>query len=159
MYCISTTTLRYSRKMTTSAGTLLRLILNTEARRFQLILVIVFNDRTYPNFNQLFEQLSASKGNRLKWASAYTTPRLNSNTNGHSINSLFAQRSNIFKPQFGLFSIWTSSSSISCVKPSSKATNSRQMLPFGNFLRENQFSDFSVSTTSCQWARLSGRQA
>ena len=60
---------------------------------------IVFNDRTYPNFNQLLEQLGVERQpTEMSFSVHNTTTQFE--YNGHSINSLFAQRSNIFKPQF-----------------------------------------------------------
>jgi uncharacterized protein len=60
---------------------------------------IVFNDRTYPNFNQLLDEL------KVPWqASQMSFSVRNEMTgleyNGTTINSLFAQRSNFFKPSF-----------------------------------------------------------
>ncbi len=58
---------------------------------------IVFNDRTYPNFIKLLDELGVSaeatemsfsvSGNGLEY-------------NGHNLNTLFAQRRNLFRPSF-----------------------------------------------------------
>jgi uncharacterized protein len=60
---------------------------------------IVFNDRTYPNFNQLLDEL------RVPWQNSHMSFSVrNEDTgleyNGTTINSLFAQRRNFLKPSF-----------------------------------------------------------
>lgn len=60
---------------------------------------IVFNDRTYPNFLQLLETLN------VVWQPSHMSfsvrdERTGLEYNGTSLNSLFAQRSNLFKPSF-----------------------------------------------------------
>ncbi len=60
---------------------------------------IVFNDRTYPNFLQLLETLN------VEWQPSHMSfsvrdERSGLEYNGTSLNSLFAQRSNLFKPSF-----------------------------------------------------------
>lgn len=101
---------------------------------------IVFNDRTYPNFNQLLEQLGVEKQpTEMSFSVHNTTTQFE--YNGHSINSLFAQRSNIFKPQF-----WSLISDILKFNKLCKAQfESNVFTPdvtLGSFLRDNQFSDF-----------------
>jgi uncharacterized protein len=60
---------------------------------------IVFNDRTYPNFNQLLDEL------KVPWQASHMSFSVRNEStgleyNGTTINSLFAQRSNFFKPSF-----------------------------------------------------------
>lgn len=60
---------------------------------------IVFNDRTYPNFLQLLETLN------VEWQPSHMSfsvrdERNGLEYNGTTLNSLFAQRSNLFKPSF-----------------------------------------------------------
>jgi uncharacterized protein len=60
---------------------------------------IVFNDRTYPNFNQLLDEL------KVPWQASHMSFSVRNEAtsleyNGTTINSLFAQRSNFFKPSF-----------------------------------------------------------
>ena len=60
---------------------------------------IVFNDRTYPQFNALIDEL------KVPWQPSHMSFSVRNEAtgleyNGTTINSLFAQRSNFFKPQF-----------------------------------------------------------
>ncbi|MBC7756574.1 MAG: FAD-dependent oxidoreductase [Bdellovibrio sp.] len=60
---------------------------------------IVFNDRTYPNFNQLLDDL------KVPWQPSHMSFSVRNEAtgleyNGTTINSLFAQRRNFLKPSF-----------------------------------------------------------
>lgn len=60
---------------------------------------IVFNDRTYPNFIKLLEDLgAASQPSDMSFSVRCEKTGLE--YNGTSLNSLFAQRRNLFKPSF-----------------------------------------------------------
>lgn len=60
---------------------------------------IVFNDWTYPNFIRLMDQLGVvSKATEMSFS--VNEPASGLEYNGHSLNSLFAQRSNLFSPGF-----------------------------------------------------------
>ncbi|MBB6343258.1 putative NAD/FAD-binding protein [Pseudomonas fluvialis] len=60
---------------------------------------IVFNDWTYPNFIQLLQQLGVSfKPTEMSFA--VSDPDTGVEYNGHDLNSLFAQRSNLLSPRF-----------------------------------------------------------
>ena len=60
---------------------------------------IVFNDWTYPNFIRLLEQLGVGyKATEMSFS--VTDPRSGVEYNGHTLNSLFAQRSNLLSPKF-----------------------------------------------------------
>lgn len=60
---------------------------------------IVFNDRTYPNFIQLLDELKVAwQPSEMSFSVRCEERQLE--YNGTSLNSLFAQRSNLFKPAF-----------------------------------------------------------
>ncbi len=60
---------------------------------------IVFNDRTYPNFVRLLDQLQvASQPTEMSFSVRDDQTGLE--YNGHSLNSLFAQRRNLLRPSF-----------------------------------------------------------
>ena len=60
---------------------------------------IVFNDWTYPNFIKLMDQLGVrSKATEMSFSVHDTDSRLE--YNGNTLNSLFAQRSNLLSPGF-----------------------------------------------------------
>ena len=60
---------------------------------------IVFNDWTYPNFIRLMDQLGVkSEDSDMSFSVKSETTGLE--YNGHTLNSLFAQRRNIFRPSF-----------------------------------------------------------
>ncbi|RJG48135.1 NAD(P)/FAD-dependent oxidoreductase [Motilimonas pumila] len=60
---------------------------------------IVFNDRTYPNFEKLLARIGIE---RLATEMSFSVRNQDSGLeyNGNNLNSLFAQRSNLFKPSF-----------------------------------------------------------
>ncbi|WP_372874343.1 NAD(P)/FAD-dependent oxidoreductase [Pseudomonas sp.] len=60
---------------------------------------IVFNDWTYPNFIRLLGQLGVGyKATEMSFS--VTDPLSGVEYNGHTLNSLFAQRSNLLSPKF-----------------------------------------------------------
>lgn len=60
---------------------------------------IVFNDRTYPNFISLLDELEvASQDSAMSFS--VRCPKTGIEYNGHSLNSLFAQRRNLLRPRF-----------------------------------------------------------
>lgn len=60
---------------------------------------IVFNDWTYPNFIKLIDKLGV-KYQATEMSFSVKNTQLNLEYNGNTINSLFAQRRNIFRPRF-----------------------------------------------------------
>jgi predicted NAD/FAD-binding protein len=62
---------------------------------------IVFNDKTYPNFLALLDQIGIGK---LPTEMSFSVHNCETGLeyNGHNLNTLFAQRSNLFKPKFWL---------------------------------------------------------
>lgn len=60
---------------------------------------IVFNDRTYPRFISLMEEIGvASQPTEMSFS--VRNDAINLEYNGHSLTSLFAQRSNLLRPRF-----------------------------------------------------------
>lgn len=65
---------------------------------------IVFNDRTYPNFIKMMKQIGvASKPTEMSFSVHNQATGME--YNGHSLNTLFAQRRNLLKPRFYYFII------------------------------------------------------
>lgn len=60
---------------------------------------IVFNDWTYPNFNKLMNQIGVN-AQPTEMSFSVKNFAQNLEYNGNNINSLFAQRRNIFRPRF-----------------------------------------------------------
>ncbi|WP_028116906.1 NAD(P)/FAD-dependent oxidoreductase [Ferrimonas senticii] len=60
---------------------------------------IVFNDRTYPNFEKFLDQLGVEK-RPTQMSFSVSDSQQNLEYNGHTFASLFAQRRNIFRPKF-----------------------------------------------------------
>ena len=58
---------------------------------------IVYNDRTYPNFIALLDSLGI-RGQPTEMSFSLKRPHLE--YNGHNLRTLFAQKSNVFKPRF-----------------------------------------------------------
>ena len=63
---------------------------------------IVYNTRTYPHFIALLKELGI-EGQTTEMSFSVRNPVSGLEYNGHSLNSLFAQRRNLFKPQFWRF--------------------------------------------------------
>lgn len=60
---------------------------------------IVYNERTYPHFIELLKRLKVkSKATEMSFSVHHAQTGLE--YNGHSLNTLFAQRRNLFKPSF-----------------------------------------------------------
>ena len=101
---------------------------------------IVFNDRTYPNFNKLLDKLGVKKRDTEMSFSVHNRAT-GFEYNGHGINALFAQRRNIFRPRF-----WRLILEIIKFNKMCKSLFHRQeiddALTLGDFLHANGFSAF-----------------
>ena len=60
---------------------------------------IVFNDKTYPRFKRLLRELQVNWRD-TEMSFSVTDPVSGLEYNGHTLNTLFAQRSNLFRPKF-----------------------------------------------------------
>lgn len=101
---------------------------------------IVFNDRTYPNFNLLLAQLGITR-QETEMSFSVHNKQTRFEYNGHGINSLFAQRSNLFKPKF-----WRLISEIikfnKLCKQAFRSNNIEAKSTLGDFLTQHDFSTF-----------------
>lgn len=60
---------------------------------------IVFNDRTYPNFIKLMDEIRV-KSQPTEMSFSVRNDQIDLEYNGHNLNTLFAQRKNIIRPSF-----------------------------------------------------------
>jgi predicted NAD/FAD-binding protein len=60
---------------------------------------IVFNNKTYPNFLALLDEIGVGKQEAEMSFSVHNT-KTKLEYNGHNLNTLFAQRRNLFRPKF-----------------------------------------------------------
>ena len=113
---------------------------------------IVFNDWTYPNFIRLMQRLGvASKPTEMSFS--VTDPDSGTEYNGNTLNSLFAQRSNLLSPRF-----W---GMIRDILRFNKAVqkdlaDGPPQLPSANTCASRVMDSVSSTITSCRWARPSG---
>ncbi|CAH0540598.1 NAD(P)/FAD-dependent oxidoreductase [Vibrio marisflavi] len=63
---------------------------------------IVFNDRTYPNFITMLEEIGV-QGNPTEMSFSVNNQRIGLEYNGHTLATLFAQKRNLFSPKFYRF--------------------------------------------------------
>lgn len=98
---------------------------------------IVFNDWTYPRFNRLMEHLGVA-GQPTQMSFSVKNTAENLEYNGHTLNSLFAQRRNFLRPRF-----WGLVSDIVRFNKLCKQEITRQQSVDGmtlqDFLQEHQF--------------------
>ena len=100
---------------------------------------IVFNDRTYPNFIKMMTQIGvASKATEMSFSVHNQATGME--YNGHSLNTLFAQRRNLLKPRFYYFIIEI----LRFNRLSKKANETSQdnQGSLGEFLDQHGFSDY-----------------
>lgn len=103
---------------------------------------IVFNDRTYPYFNQLLSSLGIERQETEMSFSVHNT-HTKFEYNGHGLNSLFAQRRNLLRPSF-----WRLILDILRFNKQCKSLYQQGDIPadlkLGEFLTKNHFSQFFI---------------
>ncbi|MFM2477837.1 NAD(P)/FAD-dependent oxidoreductase [Celerinatantimonas sp. MCCC 1A17872] len=96
---------------------------------------IVFNDRTYPLFTKLLARIGITR-QPTEMSFSVVNDELNLQYNGHSLNSLFAQRRNLIRPWFYRFI----SEIIRFNKLAKQACELGAELSVGEFLDQQKFS-------------------
>jgi predicted NAD/FAD-binding protein len=100
---------------------------------------IVYNDRTYPNFIKLLEQIGV-EGTPTEMSFSIRNDDSGLEYNGHTISTLFAQKRNLLRPSFYRFIF-----EILRFNKLAKANAETQMsthTTLGDFLTEHQFSEY-----------------
>ncbi len=101
---------------------------------------IVFNNKTYPNFLALLDEIGVGKQETEMSFSVHNC-ETGLEYNGHNLNTLFAQRENLFKPKF-----WSLISEIvrfnKLCKQAFNEENYSENYTLNNFLSEHKFSEF-----------------
>lgn len=113
---------------------------------------IVYNDRTYPRFRALLAELGL-ESQPTEMSFSVRNQRSGLEYNGHSISSLFAQRSNLLKPSFYRFLLeivrFNRRAKGGCYNPASRRCLMTFCVSTGS-------ASSLHSITFCQWGRLSG---
>ncbi len=100
---------------------------------------IVFNDKTYPNFLKLLKQLGVEK-QKTQMSFSVMNPDTGLEYNGHNLNSLFAQRKNIFSPKFWGLIFDILRFNYRCIDAYENELY-EPGLTLGRFLKQNRFSE------------------
>ncbi len=101
---------------------------------------IVFNDKTYPNFLALLDEIGVSK-QATEMSFSVHNCQTGLEYNGHNLNTLFAQRRNVFRPKFWQLILEILRFNKLC-KSVFEQQNYHAGDTLGKFLAENKFSDF-----------------
>jgi Predicted NAD/FAD-binding protein len=115
---------------------------------------IVFNDWTYPHFIDLLDQLGVASQPTLMSFSV-RCERTGLEYNGQDLNTLFAQRFNLFRPSFHrmLRDI------LRFNREAPALLDGDQTITLNAYLREQGYSrGIRSNTTSSRWRRRSGRR-
>jgi predicted NAD/FAD-binding protein len=100
---------------------------------------IVYNSRTYPHFIALLKELGL-QGKPTEMSFSVRNPQSGMEYNGHTLNTLFAQRRNFFKPTFWRFLREILRFNALCKQRLQSPNNDEMTL--GNLLVQNHFSEF-----------------
>lgn len=103
---------------------------------------IVFNDRTYPNFLKLLERIGVARQDAEMSFSVKSPEGLE--YNGHNLDTLFAQRSNLLSPGFYRFvaEILRFNREARAWLADSQRQQDSPELTLGDFLQVGDFSDY-----------------
>ncbi|TWX53630.1 NAD(P)/FAD-dependent oxidoreductase [Colwellia hornerae] len=101
---------------------------------------IVFNNKTYPNYLALLSEIGIGK-QATEMSFSVHNCQTGLEYNGHNLDTLFAQRRNIFKPKFWFLVKEILRFNKLC-KNIYKQSDYRDGLTLGRFLTENNFSAF-----------------
>ncbi|MBU2872108.1 FAD-dependent oxidoreductase [Colwellia sp. E2M01] len=101
---------------------------------------IVFNDKTYPNYLALLDEIGIGK-QATEMSFSVHNCQTGMEYNGHNLNTLFAQRRNLFRPKFWLLVKEILRFNKQC-KAIFESQNYQSGLTLGQFLAENNFSDY-----------------
>jgi predicted NAD/FAD-binding protein len=101
---------------------------------------IVFNDKTYPNYLALLDEIGIGK-QATEMSFSVHNRQTGLEYNGHNLNTLFAQRRNLFRPKF-----WSLVTEIlrfnKLCKSIYQEENYQSGMTLGEFLSNNHFNDF-----------------
>src|SRR5476649_2534266 len=100
---------------------------------------IVYNSRTYPHFIALLGELGL-QGQPTEMSFSVRNPLTGFEYNGHTLNTLFAQRRNVFRPKFWRFLREILRFNALCKQRLHNPNNDEVTL--GDLLDQNQFSEF-----------------
>ena len=101
---------------------------------------IVFNNKTYPNFLALLDEIGIGKQEAEMSFSVHNT-HTGMEYNGHNLDTLFAQRRNLFNPKFWLLVKDILRFNKIC-KQHYQDQNYSDTLTLGDFLQAHNFSDY-----------------
>ena len=97
---------------------------------------IVFNDKTYPRFKRLLRELKVAWRD-TEMSFSVTDPKSGLEYNGHNLNTLFAQRSNLFSPKFYRLVSGILAFNKAAKKSYEQDNETLDKVTLGEFLREN----------------------
>jgi uncharacterized protein len=121
---------------------------------------LVYNERTYPNLIALFAQLGVETAATDMSFSVQAPGALPSGAlewGGSNLASVFAQRSNLYNPQF-LSMLWQLLRfNKQCTRIAQAGTEAQLAQPLGDFLRENRYSTaftdwYLLPMLGCIWS-------
>ncbi|WP_261815501.1 NAD(P)/FAD-dependent oxidoreductase [Vibrio gallicus] len=100
---------------------------------------IVYNDRTYPNFIQMMEEIGV-EGKPTQMSFSVRNDNNGLEYNGHSLSNLFAQKRNWFNPKFYAFILEILR--FNKLAKSVVTQDIAEQETLGNFLLQHQFSEY-----------------